>query len=556
MDNLRLLLYVAFGFVLLLLWQSWVTMHAPPPSPSPPTSPSEEPAVQQPQDLPGAGVTEAKPRPAEVTQDHARQKESRYVVVETDLIRARIDTRGGDIHAIELLTMPVDLGKPEEPQQLFYADGNGRYIMQSGLLHDRLPGAADDLSDRAPSHHAEYGSERFDYRLSDDEDQLQVALLWRGEGVDVEKLYVFERGSYLIEIRHLVRNRNDDNWTGRQYAQLRRDDNQPEQSYFIYTFTGAAYYDGTYNKQSFEDIADEPLRKTVRGGWVAMSEHYFLGALLPAEDDESDFYSKAVSGELRTEFIIGLRSQPLTVAPSTEAEFTMHLYAGPKLQKSLEVIAEGLELTTDYGIFTFISKPLFWGLEKIHSVLGNWGWSIIVLTFLIKLVFYKLSEAGYRSMARMRKFQPRLMALRERYKDDRERLNREMMDLYRKEKINPLGGCFPILVQIPVFIALYWVLLESVELRQAPFILWVRDLSEQDPYFVLPLLMGVTMLIQNRLNPTPPDPLQAKIMTFLPFIFTFFFIFFPSGLVLYWLANNVLSIAQQWFILRRIEQAR
>lgn len=301
-------------------------------------------------------------------------------------------------------------------------------------------------------------------------------------------------------------------------------------------------------------MKDQPIRKSVVGGWVAMLEHYFLSAIIPDQKESQDYYTKAVASGIQDEYIIGIRSPPLTIVPGEQKRFRMQSYMGPKLQEDLEEIAPGLELTTDYGIFSVISKPLFWLLNKINQWVGNWGVAIILLTILIKLVFYKLSEVSYRSMARMRKFQPQFTRLRDRYKDDREQLNKEIMALYKKEKINPLGGCLPILVQVPVFIALYWVLLESVELRQAPFILWITDLSTRDPFFVLPVLMGLTMFLQNHLNPSPPDPIQAKIMMFLPWIFTVFFAFFPAGLVLYWFANNVISIAQQWAITRQIEK--
>lgn len=284
-----------------------------------------------------------------------------------------------------------------------------------------------------------------------------------------------------------------------------------------------------------------------------MIQHYFVSTWVPGEDEVNALYARAVPSDLGDEYLIGLHSESRQIAAGSSGEFSTRLWVGPKLQAELSEIAQGLELTADYGIFTFLSKPLFWLLDKIHAFVGNWGWSIVILTILIKLAFFKLSATSYRSMARMRKVAPKLQALKERYKDDKQRMNQALMDLYKKEKINPLGGCLPILVQIPVFIALYWVLLESVELRQAPWWLWVQDLSSRDPYFILPILMGVSMFVQYKLNPPPMDPVQQKIFMALPFVFTVFFAFFPAGLVLYWFTNNLFSIAQQWYITRKIE---
>ena len=560
----RLFLYVSLAFVSLLLWQRWVEWNRPP-MPPPPATAQHVPAeagqpsdTGTPDDMPEAAQGSlGTAAPAADTPAGAKGGDAvpgRTVTVETDLVTIELALRGGDVRRLDLRQIPVSLDEPRRPYRLL---DNRRdvYLVQSGLLHDRLPDIADPAR-RAPSHHAGYVAGRDRYTLTESEDVLRVPLTWRSGEVEVEKTYVFRRGSYLIEIEHRVRNRGARPWVGRQYAQLRRTPPLDGGSLLLYTFTGAAYYDGTYNKVAFDEIAEAPLAQSIVGGWAAMLQHYFVSALIPGADVRSDYYTKAVQGTARSggrdEYLVGLRTAPLSVAPGGEGRFSMHLYSGPKRQEDLDRIADGLELTTDYGVFTVISKPLFWLLNRLHSVFGNWGWAIIVLTFLIKLVFYKLSEASYRSMARMRKFQPRIMALRERYKDDRQRMSQEMMALYRKEKVNPLGGCLPILVQIPVFIALYWVLLESVELRQAPFVFWIHDLSVRDPYFVLPLLMGATMVVQHKLNPTPPDPIQAKVMMVLPVVFTVFFAFFPSGLVLYWFVNNLLSISQQWYIMRRV----
>jgi YidC/Oxa1 family membrane protein insertase len=305
-----------------------------------------------------------------------------------------------------------------------------------------------------------------------------------------------------------------------------------------------------YEKYDFGDMADVDLNRDETNGWIAMIQHYFLAAWVPPTGQKEHFYSKDL-GENR--YIIGSYSPAVTLQSGDSYQFSKQLFAGPKLQEQLVKVAPGLELTVDYGWLTVVSQPIFWLLQKLHDIVGNWGWAIILLTILIKAAFFKLSEASYKSMANMRRMTPRMTALKDRYGDDKARLNKAMMDLYKTEKINPLGGCLPMLVQIPVFIALYWVLLESVEMRQAPFILWMDNLSAKDPYFILPLIMGVSMFVQQKLNPTPPDPLQAKMMMALPFVFTIFFAFFPSGLVLYWVVNNLISITQQYFITRRIE---
>lgn len=307
-----------------------------------------------------------------------------------------------------------------------------------------------------------------------------------------------------------------------------------------------------YDKYDFSDMDDNPLDRAVTGGWVAMIQHYFVGAWIPHAEERNRYWTLTPSQPPDVRYKLGVTAAKRTVAPGQTGEFSIRLYAGPKLQERLSVLAPNLERTVDFGFLWIIAQPLFLLLKWIHSLIGNWGWSIIGVTLIIKLAFFHLSAASYKSMARMRKMQPRITALRERYQDDKQRLNQAMMTMYKEEKINPLGGCLPILIQIPVFIALYWVLVESVELRQAPFILWLKDLSLHDPYFVLPVLMGITMFAQQKLNPAPPDPIQAKVMMALPFVFTFFFLFFPAGLVLYWFINNLLSIAQQWIITRKI----
>ena len=546
MDNQKIILFFALSFVLLLIWQAWqqdfgtgtadngVAQTVTPPAADIPAAPAAQPGAAQ---EAGPAVTPAPPAP------RGFQRGERIHVV-TDLLDVQLDTTGGDVRDVALLRYPVSTEKQDEPFRLMRDEGGHVFIAQSGLISQQV----------APDHYAVYSADAAEYRLQGDE--LRVPLHWVGaDGVRVTKTYVFHRDSYVIEIESRVDNGSAAPWTGYQYRQFQRSlPGEDEKNRFLYTYTGGVIYsqDKKYEKIKFEDMDKQDLNRHITGGWAAMIQHYFIGAWLPAATESNEFYSKAPKGQ---PYVLGLLSEAKTAAPGETAEFSSRLFVGPKDQQRMEQAAEGLRLTVDYGVLTVLAQPLFWLMKYIHGVVGNWGWAIILLTLMVKLVFFKLSEAGYRSMANMRLLQPKLVQLRERYGDDRQRMSQAMMELYKKEKINPLGGCLPMIVQIPVFIALYWVLLESVELRQAPFVLWIHDLSTKDPYYILPLLMGATMFIQQKLNPPPPDPIQAKVLMALPFIFTLFFAFFPAGLVLYWVANSVLSILQQWYITRRIEKA-
>ncbi len=363
--------------------------------------------------------------------------------------------------------------------------------------------------------------------------------------------------SYQVDVRYLIDNQSDQAWSGNMFAQLKRDnsdDPSKTAATSTATYLGAAMAtpESSYKKVSMKDIDKQPVKETVTGGWVAWLQHYFVTAWIPGQTDNNVIQTRKDS---QGNYIIGYTSPVLSVAPGAKAELGATLYAGPKIQKHLGTLAPGLELTVDYGVLWFLAQPIFWLLGHIHALLGNWGWSIIALTIVIKMAFFPLSAASYKSMARMRAVAPKLAQLKEQHGDDRQKMSQAMMELYKKEKINPLGGCLPIVVQMPVFLALYWVLLESVEMRQAPWLLWITDLSIKDPFFLLPIIMGATMFIQQQLNPTPPDPMQARVMKLMPIIFTFFFLWFPAGLVLYWVVNNCLSIAQQWYITRKIEAA-
>ncbi len=551
MDNVRLALLLALGFVLMLLWQAWQHDYGPRPLPATAAAPQQPATVTaQTADLPSATVESqssgAVPAPLQPSAA-AAQPADQTVRARTDVLDVQISARGGTLVQARLRQYPASQ-KDSEPFELLGSTPANFFIAQSGLI-----GTETDL---APTHQALYRAEKTDYVLGDGQNILTVDLVWtQPKGITVTKRFEFHRGSYVVSVTHLVTNSSGVSWVGRDYRQLQRVEPAPNpETRFVRTFTGAAVYspEHKYHKLSFEKIKDQPFDQDVQGGWISMVQHYFLAAWVPPPDQKDHFFSKSLPDQ---RYLIGLYGPPVTVAPGATQDFPAKIWLGPELQYQLRDVAPGLDLTVDYGWLTIIAQPLFWLLDKLHRLVGNWGWAIILLTILIKLAFYKLSETSYKSMANMRRMAPRLQQVKERYGDDKQRLNQAMMELYKKEKINPLGGCLPIVVQIPVFISLYWVLLESVELRDAPFVLWIHSLSAKDPYYVLPLIMGISMFIQQRLNPAPPDPMQAKVMMALPFVFTVFFAFFPSGLVLYWVVNNILSIAQQWHITRRIEQA-
>jgi len=551
MENQRTILYLAFFFTLFLLYQEWQKAYGPQPIETP---------VEQVSGINGSGVPGNVPNAisdaeisalptADIPADSqtstgmpmASQEntmgESVHVV--TDVLDLQIDTQGGTIYQLDLREYPQSSENKDKSFQLFSNNEIQYHTAQSGLVSS---------ANVAPNHKDIYQTEKSEYRLEEGTNELKVTLLWEKDGVRVSKIYTFKRDSYVINIEHIV---HADNWNGSEYRQLVRS-LQERESTMIPTYVGGVVFNEEikYEKLDFDDIAEQSFKSDMKGGWVAMIQHYFLAAWVPDQDQTNFTYT---SHPTSNRYIIGMRSSALSATTDAPAKFSSQLVVGPKLQDRLKEIAPGLELTVDYGILTILAKPLFWLLKFYHKMFDNWGWAIIFLTISVKAGFYWLSAKGYRSMARMRKVAPRLATLKERYGDDRQRMSQEMMKMYKEEKINPLGGCFPILIQIPVFIALYWVLLESVEIRNAPFALWIQNLSEQDPYFILPILMGVTMFIQQKLNPAPLDPVQQKVFQYMPFVFTIFFLFFPAGLVLYWVVNNTLSIMQQWVITKRIE---
>ncbi len=562
MESQRSLLLITLLFLGFLIWQAWQQDHAPPPpvatqTPQAETVAATDAKAKDSEDLPSAaapqsaGAGSVKEAPA---QTQALETGTKIHIV-TDVLDIEISTRGGDLIDVKLPTYPVSLEHKDEPFRLLHIDPPP-YVAQSGLIHDRIEGI--DSAQRAPTHYADYVAENTEYRLDEGKDTLVVPLVWVGkDGVKVTKTFTFTRGQFYVDVAYKVENGSASDWKAAAYMQLRHGPAKKQAGMVgARSYNGASYYDGeAYHKLPFDKMEEEPLNLTVKSGWVAVMQHYFISAWLPqSSESENLLYSKVIRDGGVPAYLIGMRTPSLTIPPGQSGALGSRIYVGPKLQKALAKLYPGLELTSDYGIFTIFAKPLFWMLDKIHAVVGNWGWAIILLTILIKAAFFKLSATSYRSMAKMKKVAPKLQSIKERYPDDKQRQQQAMMELYKTEKINPLGGCLPILIQIPVFIALYWVLQESVELRQAPWILWIKDLSLRDPYYVLPLLMGASMFLQNRLNPPQPDPMMQKMMMTMPIVFTFFFAFFPSGLVLYWVVNNILSIAQQWYITRHIEQ--
>ncbi len=472
---------------------------------------------------------------------------TQWVEVQTDVLDIRIDPQGGDIVYAAFKAYPQSIDNQEIPFVLLEQSGRRTYVAQSGLV-------GKDGIDKAGR--ALFSVQQNSYRLADGEEELRVVLTYQQPGVTVNKVFKFKRNDYLVQVGYEVANNSTNTWQANFYAQFKRDqssDPSQMESMGMNSYLGAAVTRPAerYYKIDFSDMDEGAYKEKILGGWISFLQHYFIGAWVPNQET-AHTYNTRKAGE---NYLVGFYDEALVVPAGSTGETFTGLYLGPKDQDKLAEISENLDLTIDYGWLWWVAQPLFWLLTFIHSLLGNWGFSIILLTIIVKSIFLPLSAKSYRSMANMRRVAPKLTALREQYGDDRQKLSQEMMGLYKKEKINPLGGCLPILVQMPVFIALYWVLMESVELRQAPFMLWIEDLSIKDPFFILPIIMGVSMFIQMSLNPAPQDPMQAKVMKLMPIIFTVFFLFFPAGLVLYWVVNNILSITQQYLITKQIENA-
>jgi len=536
MDTRRLILVLIFTFSSFMLWENWQKYNQPKPADA----------------VAAAPVSGAAPTPSAALQAKAAPgtppvatpvSTAETFSITTDLLKATISAQGGDLVSLELLNYK----EHDDIQKNFdLFDAKHQYLAQAGLIGEGLP-----------THRTTFKHVGGATKLADGMDELKVRLESADQnGIKVAKILTFKRGSYLIDIAWEVANGSDKAIAPHAYYQLQRDDLAPAgETKMVSTFTGPAVFTDAdkYQKVDFGHIADNKAKftKTADNGWLAMVQHYFVSAWVPKDKTQREFYMRKVEGS--NVFQAGVIVPVAEIAPGAKGEASVSLYAGPQMQSALKQVAPGLDLVVDYGWLTVVAAPIFWALEAIHKLVGNWGWAIVVLTIMIKAVFFPLSAASYKSMAKMKMLTPRLAQLKERFGDDKQRLNQEMMKLYQTEKVNPLGGCLPILVQIPVFIALYWVLLGAVEMRGAPWILWIKDLASADPYYILPVIMMVSMFVQTKLNPTPPDPIQAKVMMMMPLIFGFMFFWFPAGLVLYWVVNNVLSIAQQWQITRLID---
>jgi len=547
MEQRRLIPLIIFVMSLVMLWSKWIEYNRPAAATPQAAIPS---AVATPESkvlddsVPTPASTVTLPAAAPVSPTVPRVK------VETDVIRAEISAEGGNIVRLELVKH-FSSGSSENAYVILDDGAVHLFEAESGLLGANLP-----------NHRTLFELPTDDLTLADGQDKLVLRLKApAADGISVTKVMTFTRGSYLVDVAYEIRNESAAPLVTQAYFQFLRDGKPAEKSdrgFFgggIQTFTGPAFYtdEGKFQKVSFGDIDDNKAKFTANAnnGWVAIVQHYFVSAWLPPEGVDREYRTRKTGNG---HYTAGTVLAPITVEPGATGQIEARLYVGPQDQNKLGEIAPGLKLVVDYGVLTVIAAPLFWLLSWLYSLTGNWGWAIIFVTVIIKAIFFPLSAASYKSMAKMRVLAPRMQRLKEVYGDDKAKMQQEMMNLYRTEKINPLGGCLPILVQIPVFIALYWVLLGSVEMRQAPWLGWIQDLSMRDPYFILPLIMGASMLVQFKLNPAPPDPMQAKIMMAMPVVFTFMFLWFPSGLVLYWVVNNLLSIAQQWQITRMMER--
>ncbi len=556
MEHSRLILFAALGVILYFMVQAWQQDYGPKTVTPTPSAETAQPSAQTtgPESLPPP--TQAPETEAAAPAQHAEAvaapvlAQGRQIHVTTDLLDVSIDTIGGDIRHVALRKYPVSLKRKNTPVSLLDT-GDGRlFVLQSGLRAKE--------GGEAPTHHALYQAEQSEYTLAQGEKTLRVNLVWTAaDGVQVTKTYTFHRDSYAVDLDYTVDNASASPWAAEDYLQFQQL-YVPTQHHFLsphrLTYDGPAIYDGkNYTKVSYKDLDEKALSQTIAGGWTAINDQYFLAAILPQDQGKNLYYGRSLAGD---RYLVGVVQPAVRIEPGKSGQIHDRLFFGPKLQDLLGGIAPGLERTVDYGRVTIIAQPLFWLLQQIYRFVGNWGWSIILLTLGIKVVFYKLNETSGRSMAKMRMMQPRIKALQERYKDDRQRLSQAMMELYKEEGANPMGGCFPMLLQMPIFFALYWVLVLSVELRQAPWILWIHDLSRPDPYYVLPIIYAGAALIQQRLNPAPPDKTQARIMMFMPIMFLAFAAFLPAGLVLYWVVNTVLGIGQQWRINKVIEQTK
>jgi YidC/Oxa1 family membrane protein insertase len=547
MDVQRVILIAALALMSYMMVLQWNQDYNTPAAAPTVASSSVSAYAPSDSDLPSATSTASAdvPATAEATTAAVAATDASLISVKTDTLELLIDPRGGDVIEAKLPQHLAVLSE-SEPLTLLEQNATRTYVAQSGLVGKNGP-------DANPEGRPLYNSEARSYEMGGS-DQLSVDLQLNENGVAITKRFTFTRGSNAIKVEYLINNQSAENFETVLFGQLKRDrsaDPSQQTDMGMQSYLGAVFStaENNYQKVDFDDMDDKRFTATSADGWVAMSQHYFLSAWIPQPGQTYTYQTRVLNGL----YIAGFLAPAVNVAPGQQTTLSSTLYAGPKDTDQLEQVASDLDLTIDYGILWFVASPLYMLLKWIYSIVGNWGLAIIGVTLLIKIALFQLNAKAFKSMAKMRKFGPEMARLKELYGDDRQKMSQEMMKLYSKEKINPLGGCLPIVAQMPIFIALYWVLLESVELRHAPFYGYIQDLSQMDPYFILPLLMGASMFVQQLLNPTPPDPMQAKIMKMLPIIFTFFFLWFPAGLVLYWVVNNVLSIAQQYIINKQIE---
>jgi YidC/Oxa1 family membrane protein insertase len=562
--NLRVALWVLLGMALFLNYQMWSHDYAPlEPAPTssglapaaapldsvapsvsqPNTSPSERTAPA----VPAAPTTSATSTTSTASTASMADANAPTVHVITDVFDADVSLSGGQLKRVDLLAYPVEKDKPDVPIRLLNNDGpNSIFVLEGGLA------AVGDES--APTHLATYRSAGREVRLMPGQDTVELRMTWSDDkGITVTKTYTFHRGQYRIGLDYQVQNASANPWRFAPYAQILRYNMPVEHSYFrpdSYAFKGPAIFDGT--KFTKLEVAKAPkLDQPIRNGWLAATQHDFVAAIVPAADSEYRYQLNTQGNQ----FLLKAQGPVQEAAPGATANIQETLFVGPKIQAALDAVHPKLDLVADYGTLRIVATPLFWLLDRVHALIGNWGWAIVIVTMLIKLLFYPLAETSGKSMAKMKALAPRMTNLRETYKDDREKLNRAMMELYQREKVNPLAGCLPLVIQIPVFLAFYWVLRDSVEMRQAPFMLWINDLSARDPFFVLPAIMAGAMFLQYKINPQVGDPAQQKIFAIMPLAMSATFAFFPAGLVLYYVTNTLLSILQQWNINRRIEAA-
>ena len=547
MESQRSFLIIGLALVSFLLWQSWQKDYGPQP-----VVPVEQQQTQETsQGVPSFNENGSEDVPSSDSVPAAQpiaaaQSSNRIIEVKTDTLDLRIDLLGGDVVSADLLKFPVEQGS-DIPYSLLRS-GNGLYVAQSGLIGAQGP-------DASSSGRPVYNAQSDYYEMTGD--TLVIPLTWKNnQGLSVTKTFTFTKGQYDVNVSYSVENGTGSAATVQPYAQLKQVmEFEDDGNMFMPTYRGAAFSteDDRYQKYSFDEIEDDNLRETTKAGWVGMLEHYFVSAWVPSQEQTNTLYSRNLKNQYA---VIGVLSPSESVAPGETKTLASTLYMGPKDQESLAKIARGLDLTVDYGILFWISQPLFALLTFLHSLVNNWGVAIILITIVVKGAMYWLTKKQYESMARMRNLAPKMQQLKDRFGDDRQKMSQAMMELYRKEKVNPMGGCLPLLLQMPIFLALYWVLMESVELRHADFVLWITDLSTKDPYFVLPILTGASMYLLQKLQPTTiTDPMQQKIMQWMPVAMSVFFLWFPAGLVLYWVVNNVLSIAQQYIITKQIEKS-